>query len=390
MNQNVRLGTVDGVPVGANWSILAIFVLIVWELADLILPGYHPHDARALYWVVGLVAAVLFFASLLAHEVSHAVVARRNGIRVRAITLWLFGGVSELEGEALTPAADFRIAIVGPITSLVLAGAFGTVGILLHGAAGTAGLAGSAIGWLAWVNLLLGGFNLMPAAPLDGGRVLRAALWHHSGDRVRAATTAAHAGEVFGYVLVGLGALEFFTVSIFGLWFVFLGIFLLSAARAEKNDVVLRSSLATVHVRDLMTPDPTVFPSGATVAELVDERLHHLRFGTFPLVRTDGQLEGLTTLTRVRRVPPHLRGDDPPDRHRLPARRRAGGRPRRARARPAAADAERARRAGPGHRPRPAPGGDRVPQRRRPLRPTRRAPVRGPGTAGIVSLPGRV
>lgn len=307
MNQNVRLGTVAGVPVGANWSILAIFVLIVWELADLVLPGYHPNDGRALYWVTALIAALLFFASLLAHEVSHAVVATHNGIRVRAITLWLFGGVSELEGEALTPAADFRIAIVGPLTSLALAGVFGVAGILLHGAAGTVGLAGSAVGWLAWVNLMLGGFNLMPAAPLDGGRVLRAALWHHSGDRVRAATTAAHAGEVFGYVLVGLGALEFFTVSIFGLWFVFLGIFLLSAARAEKNDVVLRSSLAAVHVRDLMTRDPVVFPSGATVSELVDERLHHFRFGTFPLVRPDGQLEGLTTLARVRQVPPHLR-----------------------------------------------------------------------------------
>jgi CBS domain-containing protein len=180
-------------------------------------------------------------------------------------------------------------------------------GVLLHDTAGTLGLVGSAVGWLAWVNLLLGAFNLVPAAPLDGGRVLRAILWHHTGDRVAASTAAAHAGEVFGYVLVGLGALEFFTVSVFGLWFVFLGIFLLSAARAEKNDVVLRSSLATVHVRDLMTPDPVVFPSGGTVAELVDQRLHHVGFGTFPLVRPDGQLEGLTTLARIRRVPPQLR-----------------------------------------------------------------------------------
>ena len=307
MNQDIRLGTVDGVPVGANWSVLAIFVLIVWELAYLVLPGYHPHDGRATYWVVGLVAAALFFASLLAHEASHTVVAIHNGIRVRAITLWLFGGVSELEGEALTPAADFRIAIVGPVTSLVLAAVFGTFGVLAHHLTGTLGLAGSAVGWLAWVNLMLGVFNLMPAAPLDGGRILRAVLWHRSGDRVRATTTAAHAGEVFGYVLIGLGALEFFTVSLFGLWFGFLGLFLLSAARAEKSDVVLRSSLATVHVRDLMTPDPVVFPSWCTVAELVDERLPHVRFGTFPLVREDGQLEGLTTLTRVRRVPPQLR-----------------------------------------------------------------------------------
>jgi Zn-dependent protease len=308
MNQNVRLGRVDGVPVGVNWSILAIFVLIVWELADLVLPGYHPNEHPDLYWVVAVVAAVLFFASLLAHEISHTVVAARNGIRVRAITLWLFGGVSELEGEALTPAADFRIAILGPLTSLVLAVVFGTVGILMHGTAGTVGLIASAVGWLAWVNLVLGVFNLVPAAPLDGGRVLRAYLWHRSGDRVRAATSAALAGEVFGYVLVGLGALEFFTISLFGLWFVFLGLFLLSAAHAEKNDAALRSSLATVHVRDLMTPDPAVFPSCATVDDLLDHQLRDLRVGTFPLVRPDGQLEGLTTLSRVQQVPVHLRG----------------------------------------------------------------------------------
>ena len=307
MNQNIRLGKVAGVPVGANWSVLAIFVLIVWELADLVLPGYHPHDTRALYWSVSVVAATLFFASLLAHEASHTLVAVHQGIRVRAITLWLFGGVSELEGEALTPGAEFRIAIVGPLTSLALTVVFGTAGILLHGAEGTVGLAGSAAGWLAWVNLMLGVFNLLPGAPLDGGRVLRAILWHRTGDRARATTSAAHAGEVLGYLLVGLGALEFFTVSVFGLWFIFLGIFLLSAARAEKRDVVLRSSLATVRVRDLMTPDPIVFPSGLTVADLVDQRIHQVRFGTFPLVRADGQLEGLTTLARVRRVPPHQR-----------------------------------------------------------------------------------
>jgi Zn-dependent protease/CBS domain-containing protein len=307
VNQNIRLGKVSGVPVGANWSVLAIFVLIVWELAALVLPGYHPDDSRVLYWAVAVVAAALFFASLLAHEASHTLVAVHQGIRVRAITLWLFGGVSELEGEALTPGAEFRIAIVGPLTSLALAVVFGAAGILLHGAGGTVGLAGSAVGWLAWVNLMLGVFNLLPGAPLDGGRVLRAILWHRTGDRVRATTSAAHAGEVLGYVLVGLGALEFFAVSVFGLWFVFLGIFLLSAARAEKHDVVLRSSLATVRVRDLMTPDPVVFPSALTVAELVDQQIHQVRFGTFPLVRPDGQLEGLTTLARVRRVPPHQR-----------------------------------------------------------------------------------
>ncbi len=307
MNQNIRLGRIAGIPVGVNWSILFIFFLLAWELADLVLPDDHPHEAPAIYWIAGVAATVLFFASLLAHEVSHAVVARRNGIGVRRITLWLFGGVSELEKDALTPGADFRIAVAGPITSFVLAGAFGVLGILLHRAGGVEGVAGSAFGWLAWINLLLGGFNLMPAAPLDGGRVLRAALWRRSGDRIGAATTAANAGEVFGYVLVALGILEFFTVSISGLWFVFLGWFLLSAARAEKNDVVMRSSLADVHVSDVMTRDPVTFSSITTVADLIDNQLHRYRFSTYPLVRSDGRLEGMTTMSRIRHVPAHLR-----------------------------------------------------------------------------------
>ncbi len=307
MNQNVRLGRIAGIPVGVNWSIVVIFFLLAWELADLVLPGDHPRHAVALYWAVGGVATVLFFASLLAHEVSHAVVAKRNGIGVRRITLWLFGGVSELEKEALTPGADFRIAIAGPVTSFVLAGVYGVFGILLHAAAGAAGVIGSALGWLAWINLLLGAFNLMPAAPLDGGRVLRAALWRRSGDRVGAATTAAKAGEVFAYILVGLGVLEFLAVGVIGLWFVFLGWFLLTAARAEQSAVVMRSSLADVHVRDLMTKEPTTFSSSTTVAELIDHQLGHHRFSSYPLAGPDGQLEGLTTMGRLRHVPGHLR-----------------------------------------------------------------------------------
>jgi Zn-dependent protease len=307
MNQNIHLGEVDGIPVGANWSVLVIFFLFAWELADLILPAYHPHQGQAVYWATAVVTTAILFACLLAHEVSHAVVAKRNGIRVRQITLWLFGGVSELESEALTPAVDFRVAVVGPLTSFVLAGVFGVVGLLFHQAGGVAGVVGSAVGWLAWINLFLGAFNLLPGAPLDGGRVLRAAEWKRTGDRVRAASTAADAGEVLGFVLVGLGVLEFLTVSFTGLWLVFLGWFLLSAARAEKNDVVMRSSLAGIRVGDVMTANPVTFPSTMTVAQLVDDQLHHFRFSTYPLVGLDGRLEGLATMGRIRHVPAHLR-----------------------------------------------------------------------------------
>jgi Zn-dependent protease len=307
MDQNIRLGKIAGVPVGINWSILVIFWLLAWELAVLVLPSDHPHQGSAIYWTAGIVTTVLFFASLLAHEVSHSVVAKRNGIGVRRITLWLFGGVSELESEALTPGADFRIAVVGPVTSFVLAGVFGAFALLLHRSTGGAGVLVSAVGWLAWINLLLGGFNLIPAAPLDGGRVLRAALWQRSGDRVRAATTAARTGQFFGYFLIVLGVLEFLEVGLIGLWFVFLGWFLLAAARGEENAAVMRASLADVHVRDIMTPDPTTFASSMTVAELLDDQLHRHRFSSYPLVDPAGRLEGLTTMSRIRHVPPAAR-----------------------------------------------------------------------------------
>jgi Zn-dependent protease/CBS domain-containing protein len=307
MDQSIRLGTVDDVPVGVHWSVLAIFFLVAWELSDLVLPADRPHQRVGTYWAAGLAATALFFASLLAHEVAHAVVAKRNGVGVRRITLWLFGGVSELESDALTPGADFRIAVVGPVTSLFLGALFGVLALTLRSDVGAAGVVATALGWLAWMNLLLGAFNLMPAAPLDGGRVLRALLWHRTGDRLRAAMVATRTGQIFGYVLVGLGILEFMAAGLIGLWFVFLGWFLLSAARAEETDTVLRSSLADVLVRDIMTGRPTTFPATGTVADLLDHQLHRHRFGSYPLTAPDGTVVGLTTLGRIRLVPPAVR-----------------------------------------------------------------------------------
>ena len=200
MDQNLRLGKIAGIPVGLNWSVLFVFALLAWELAGLVLPHVQPGHPVALYWVAGTVTTVLFFGSLLAHEAAHALVAKHHGIAVRSITLWLFGGVSELGGEALTPGVEFRIAVVGPLTSFAVALVAGAGSLLLHDGSGTAAVVAAALGWLAWINVLLGGFNLMPAAPLDGGRILRAALWHRSGDRVRATLTSSRCGEVFGYV----------------------------------------------------------------------------------------------------------------------------------------------------------------------------------------------
>jgi len=306
VEQDIRLGKIAGIPVGINWSMLVIFVLFAWEISDLVLPAYHPHDATATYWIVGIATTIVFFASLMFHEISHAVVARRNGIGVRAITFWLFGGVSELESEALSPGVEFRVAVVGPLTSCALAGLFGLSVLLLHHG-GIHDVVVSALGWLAWMNLLLGGFNLIPASPLDGGRVLRAIVWRRTGDRARATATASRAGEAFGYVLIVLGVLEFLAVGIVGLWFVFVGWFVLTAARAEESSSFLRTALAKVNVGDIMTKDPVTFTSTMTVADLVDNQMHNHHFGTFPLVGPNGELAGLTSMGRIRHVAPDLR-----------------------------------------------------------------------------------
>lgn len=307
MDQNIKLGTIAGIEIGINWSILLIFFLIAWEMADLVLPVYRPHEPTAAYWIVGVATTAIFFATLLAHEVSHSLVAKHHGVNVRRITLWLFGGVSELESEAPDAGTDFRIAVVGPLTTLIFAAVFGAIALSLGPRPGLGGLIIAAVGWLAWMNVILGVFNLLPGAPLDGGRVLRAVLWRRSGDRLAAALAADRAGEFLGYLLIVVGAIEFVTVSIFGIWIVFMGWFLLAAARSEQNSVVMRSSLTGVRVSDVMTKNPTVFDPTMTVGEMVDRHLLTHHFGTFPLVGTSGEVEGLTTMSRIRRVPANQR-----------------------------------------------------------------------------------
>lgn len=308
MNESIRLGTIAGVRVGINWSVLVIFFLIAFGLSAGRFPTLFPGLSTQSYVLAGLVAAVVFFVSLLAHEVAHAVVARRNGIEVEGITLWLFGGVARLGGEAPDPGADFRIAGVGPLVSIVLAAAF--LGLAIAGnAADLPGIAVDVLVWLGIINGILAVFNLVPAAPLDGGRILRAALWRWRGDKLRAAITAARAGRAFGFLLVGLGIAQFVLgAGLGGLWLVLIGWFLVNAAGAEEQHARVRGALGGVTVAEVMTPDPTVAPGDLTVQEFLDDYLLRYRHSAYPLVAGDGGLAGLVTLNRVRDVPAGARG----------------------------------------------------------------------------------
>ncbi|WP_406042073.1 site-2 protease family protein [Micromonospora sp. NBC_00898] len=302
MRASFRLGRIAGVPVGVNWSVLVIFLLIAWALSASLFPRSYPGHSAWAYGLAGLSAAVVFFGGLLAHEVAHAVIAKRNGIAVEGITLWLFGGVSELKGEARDPGAELRIAGIGPLVSLLIGLFFGGIAIVLA-LAGAHGLLLGALSWLAGINVLLAIFNVLPAAPLDGGRLLRAAVWKATGDRTKASVVAARAGWGLGILLIAFGLWRFLVgAGIGGLWLALIGWFLIGAAGMEERQARMGSALRGVRVGDVMTPQPQTASGDMTVADFVDHYLFAYRHSALPLTE-DGRPVGLVTLDRVRGIP---------------------------------------------------------------------------------------
>jgi Zn-dependent protease len=304
MRQSVRLGRVAGIPVGANWSVIAILAIIADMLAVSVLPAEVRHQSATMYWTTGCITAVLFLAALLAHELSHALVARRNGVRVRSITLWGLGGVSELEGDPLSAGADLRIALAGPAASLAAAGMFFGVAAAIGQARGP-DIAVAAASWLAVMNGVLAVFNMLPGAPLDGGRVLRAALWRHYGDRDRAAISAARSGRYLGVLLAALGIAELLLFGNFlgGLWLMLIGWFLTSAAAAEEAAVKSAAALLGLRVADVMTPDPEIAPGWVTVAEFASRiAAAGSAQRAFPVLSSDARLAGIVVTAWLARL----------------------------------------------------------------------------------------
>ncbi|UGY93550.1 site-2 protease family protein [Streptomyces gobiensis] len=301
MRESFALGHIAGIRIGVNWSVLFIFTVIALGLAGGRLPAAHPGHPWPLYIAVGLVTAVVFFGSLLAHELAHAVVARGYGVPVEGIVLWLFGGVARMGQEAPNPRAELRIAGVGPLVSLALGVIFAGFAWLLAGLTGVT-LATEAVAWLAGINILLALFNSLPAAPLDGGRLLRAFLWWRTGDRLRAVQGASTAGKVMGWALMLLGLYAVLLGAAFsGLWLVLIGGFILAAATAEASQAQVRDVLSGVPVRDVMSPDPVVAPPGLRLEDFLRDPPAGYRHQSFPVVDEDTPV-GLLTLDRVREV----------------------------------------------------------------------------------------
>lgn len=300
MTSSFRPGRLFGIEIGFNWSLVFIFALITWTLATNVLPVDAAGFAPALYWLTGAAGAVLFYVCLLAHELAHALVAQRKGVKVEGITLWLFGGVSRLQGEPANAASEALIAGVGPLTSFAVAAvAFGIAVITQANA-----LVSDLFSYLTFVNVALGLFNLVPAFPLDGGRLLSSFLWWRSGSRQRGVHNAVRVGRVFAFLMIAAGVLELFLGAIpNGIWIVFIGWFLLSAAASEEAGTTVRALLRSVPVSAAMTSPVVTLPDWVTVGQFLDSVAPNHSFTTYPIHEPSGKLTGVVRLSDLVRLP---------------------------------------------------------------------------------------
>jgi Zn-dependent protease/CBS domain-containing protein len=298
MDSSLVIGRIAGIRIGVHWSWVLVFTLFVWTLGSGVFPETNPDLSEGAHFAMAVVAAVLFFVSVLLHELGHALQARRERIEIEGITLWLFGGVATLKGAFKSAGAELRIAVAGPVVSLVLGVLFMAIALL----APTEAVEGVAA-WLGYVNLALLVFNLVPAVPLDGGRILHAILWQLRGDFGAATRVAATIGRGFGFLLIAAGVFFFMAGDVFtGAWLAFLGWFLLSAAGAEGQYAAAREALAGLRVRDLMARDPVTVSPDLTLGQFMDDVVWRRRYTTYP-VTEDGSAVGLVPFRRVAEVP---------------------------------------------------------------------------------------
>jgi Zn-dependent protease len=305
----VPIARIAGIRISADWSVLLIGALLAWGVAGGAVPGQVPGTPVWLAWIVGVIAAALLIASLVAHELGHALLARRRGVPVEGIRLWLFGGVAQMNGDQMTGRTEMLVAAVGPAVTLLLAGAFiGFSWLLVQ--AGAPPLVIVVTEWLAAVNLALLVFNLVPAFPLDGGRILRGFLWTRTKNRMTATVAAARAGRFFAVLLIGAGVLDlFFFDPVAGLWLMLTGWFLDTAARGEATGEQARHALEGVLVGEVMSKNPVIVPSWITVELLVDQYVMGHEFTSFPTHSIDGRIDGLVTMRGIKQVPPQQRGN---------------------------------------------------------------------------------
>lgn len=288
------------VRLDASWFFIAI--LVTWSLAEGFFPYYNQDLQPQTYWLMGALGAAGLFVSIVLHELSHALVARRYGLRIDGITLFIFGGVAEMRDEPDSAKTEFMMAVAGPLASIALAAGFFMLRGLTEGL-GWPGPATAVIGYLAMINGLLAAFNMVPAFPLDGGRVLRAALWSWKGSVQWATRIVSQIGAGFGLVMLVVGVLSVVSGNfIGGLWWCLIGLFLRNAAQMSYRQMLLRRHLQGEPVSRFMTASPVTVPPWITLRELVDDYVYRFHFKMFPVV-ADTKLRGCITTQQLHQVP---------------------------------------------------------------------------------------
>jgi Zn-dependent protease len=315
---SLQLGRVFGIRIGVDVSWFIVLFLIIWQLTgyyDDVAPGSNA-------FVLATVSALAFFLSILLHELGHAVVAIRNGIPIEGIDLWMFGGVARLGRDTDSPGVEFRVAIAGPIVTLVIAAICFGLGVAISNPdqvldssqfseTGVVGATTAVLGYLASINLIVLVFNLIPGFPLDGGRIARAIVWWRTGDRNRATRFAARLGRGVGWLMVGVGALLLITGSFGGLWLAFIGYFLAQAARSAEAQATFAGRIEHLRVSDVMDAEPVAVPESLGLDRAENEFFLRYRWPWFPVVDAQGHLVGVVSHEAVQSVAEQVRPSRP-------------------------------------------------------------------------------
>lgn len=301
MNGSVPFGRVFGVPLRMHWSVPVLVVLLGYGLGRQTLPAWTPGQSAAVYTAASAVGAVLLMASLLLHEAAHAATARRKDVSVQDVTLWAMGGMTRM-GRPKTAPVALAVAASGPLTSLVVGGAALGAGIGVRAVTGWE-VTAAVLVWLGWANLFLGVFNLLPAAPLDGGRVVQALLWWRTGDQDRAERAADRSGQIIGMLLMAAGWIAFLRGAPGGLWLALVGFFITITAGAERQRATLHAALRGVRVSEAMSRPVITGADWLSVERFINEVAVHAHHSALPLLDFDGRPSGIVTMRQLAAVP---------------------------------------------------------------------------------------
>ncbi|MCL4502741.1 MAG: site-2 protease family protein [Deltaproteobacteria bacterium] len=306
--RRLRLFNLLGFEVRIDLSWIIIAVLVTWSLAGGLFPVYYKGLDKEVYWAMGVVGALGLFASIIFHEFCHSLVARKFGMPMKGITLFIFGGVAEMGDEPPSARAEFLMALAGPVSSILLSGIFYWVYLAGRSSNWTEPVVG-VVGYLALINALLAAFNLLPAFPLDGGRILRSILWGVKEDLPWATRVSASIGSAFGIALIVLGILRVLGGDIYGIWWFLIGLFLRGAAQMSYQQLLVRRALEGERISRFMTVNPVTVPPTITIAELVEDYVLHHHFKMFPVV-DEGRIVGCVTSRDIKAIPKAKWGEE--------------------------------------------------------------------------------